>query len=95
MADRPNNHERVHDDGEINLSQMYHTLEDVRKLVEKMDKHLFSGSEPSRGLIVRVESVEKEIHRAQRTISQVVWAFILTLVAGFGAWVVDRLKGTS
>ena len=88
-------HERIHDDSErVDLTRMYHTLEDVRRMVEKMDRHLMGGSEPSRGLVVRVDSVERDISKAQKSISRVVWAFLLTLVAGFGAWVVDRLKGT-
>lgn len=91
----PERHERIHqdDDSPVDLTRMYMTLEDVRRLVEKMDRHLMGGSEPTRGLIVRVDSVEKEIGKAQRTISRVVWAFLLTVVAGLGSWVLDKLKG--
>jgi len=90
MADR---HERIHEKGEADLTQMYWTLCDVAEKVDRMDKHIMGGSDPNAGLLVRVKSVERDISRAQKSLSRVVWTFLSAIVGGIGLWVWERVKG--
>lgn len=92
MPDRPERHDRIHEKGEADLTQMYWTLQDVAEKVDRMDKHIMGGSDPNAGLLVRVKSVEKDIGQAQKSIGRVVWTFISAIIGGIGLWVWDQLS---
>jgi len=77
----------------LTIAHKKQTKGEYAEKVDRMDKHIMGGSDPNAGLLVRVKSVERDISRAQKSLSRVVWTFLSAIVGGIGLWVWERVKG--
>lgn len=72
-------------------------LDLIFERVDRLDRHVVGGSEPTRSLLFRVADHEREIEQIRQTREKatgVAWAGLTTGVGALILWVVSKVTGS-